>query len=285
MILVGYGYWGQVLARVFEQELLSICDVNVNVRKEVNEKYSNKKVFSNLDDCIKDHRGKKVAIVCNNATAHFDTAKTLLENGYDLWIEKPVVLTIEELDILIYIAEKNSCVVLVDHTYCYDDNIQKIKKIGLGDPLYYRSLRLANGPIRNDVTALYDLAIHDLSIIDFLYPNLKIKTSTLYDVNTDHNILQLKFTNGFKATIEYNWSFPIKKRLIVAKGTNATVVHDSADENILELFDKNLNKLDTYVNKNETLTNVKNHFLMCIECRQLPRTNLYNARKIMGWLK
>lgn len=285
MILVGYGRWGKNLARIFKDQIKTIVDIDQKKLDQARCLYQDALMSTSLFDAVAANRSfQNIALVANTASDHYDTALFLLENNYDLWIEKPVVLSIKQIDVLIKTAEKNSCVVLIDHIYCYDDNIQKIKHIGLGDPIYYRSFRLANGPVRKDITALYDLAIHDLGIINFLYPDLQIQETKMHITSKDHGILELKFSNNFTAIIEYSWSFPIKKRSIIVKGSNMIAVHDSVDQNLLRIFDRNSNVIDSYVTSKETLLNVKEHFLKCVESRTLPLTNLFNSKKIMRWI-
>lgn len=277
MLLVGYGYWGKVLHRVFQNDILAICEVTRIALSDI-------KTFTSIKDAIKEYEGPKIAIIATPASTHFDLASILIQNGYDVWLEKPAANTAHEIDELIKISEKNNRIVFVDHVYCYDDNIEKIKQLNLLDPIYYRSIRLAPGPVRYDVTSIMDLGIHDLSILNFLYPNVELTSKKIKKLNQDHMLIDLEFDNNLNATIECSWSFPIKKRLIVSKYLNNTIVHDSAEKNVLRLYDSKLKEIDIFEAKSETLQNAKKHFLECIKNRKIPKTNLYNAKKIMRWI-
>jgi predicted dehydrogenase len=277
MLLIGYGYWGKILHRIFKDEILAICDNNFI-------ELPNYITFNSIDETIKKYKGSKIAIIATPVSTHFEIAKILIENHFDIWIEKPVTDTIEKIDNLIELSEKNKTVIFVNHIYCYDDNIIRIKQINLKDPVNYRSIRLAPGPIRYDTTSIIDLGIHDLSIINFLYPEAELISKDINIIHKDHVLVNFVYNNNFKATVECSWSFPIKKRLIITKYRDNTVVHDSAEKNILRIFDSNLKEINTFETKNETLQNAKKHFLMCIKNRQIPKTNLYNAKKIMEWI-
>jgi predicted dehydrogenase len=277
MLLVGYGYWGKVLHRVFQNDILAICEVTRIALSDI-------KTFTSIKDAIKEYKGPKIAIIATPASTHFDLASVLMQNGYDVWLEKPAASTVQEIDELIKISEKNNRIVFVDHVYCYDDNIKKIKQLNLLDPIYYRSIRLAPGPVRYDVTSIMDLGIHDLSILNFLYPNVELTSKKIKKLNQDHMLIDLEFDNNLNATIECSWSFPIKKRLIVSKYLNNTIVHDSVEKNVLRLYDSELKEIDVFEAKNETLQNAKGHFLDCIKKRKIPKTNLYSAKKIMEWI-
>lgn len=273
MLLIGYGYWGKILHRVFKNEVIAICD----------HKFLGADYFR-VDQAVKKHKGPKIAIIATPASTHFDIAKNLIEHGYDIWLEKPATDSIEKIDRLIELSLKNDTVVFVNHVYCYDENIQKIKQMKLSDPIYYRSIRLAPGIIRNDVSLALDLAIHDLSIIEFLYPDLKVCSKKITNLNQDHILLDLEFDNNLNVNIECSWSFPTKKRLIVSKYLDNTFIHDSAEKNILRLYDSKLQEIDAFEAKTETIQNAKQHFLECIANRKIPKTNLYNAKKIMEWI-
>lgn len=273
MLLVGYGYWGKTLHRIFKNEVVAICD----------KKYSEAN-YECINIAIKKYKGPKIAIIATPASTHFDIAKILIENKYDIWLEKPATDSIKKIDTLINLSQKNDTVVFVNHIYCYDDNIQKIKKLNLSNPIYYRSIRLSPGIIRNDTSLIMDLAIHDLSIINFIYPNLKLQSKNIEKLNQDHVLINLNFDNKLNAIIECSWSFPIKKRLIVSKYLNNTIVHDSLEENTLRLYNSKLQEISIFKAETETLQNAKKHFIECIKNRKIPETNLYNAKKIMRWI-
>lgn len=270
MILVGHGHWGRVLHRIFSEEIEVVCDLCAEE--------------TTIESAINKHRGQKIAVIATPPHSHFEIAEKLLHCGYDIWIEKPATASIDEIDQLIEISEQMGSVVLVDHTYCYDDNIQKIKHQQIHRPCYYRSIRLANGPVRQEISPVLDLAVHDLSILDFLFPDMNLVCSAVNNLHQDHVILNLSFDNGLTADIECGWSFPVKKRIIMLKHQQGSLLHDSADSNTLKIFDHNLREKHTHTTSSETLLNVKQHFLKCVEDRSLPVTNLYNSRKIISWI-
>jgi predicted dehydrogenase len=299
ILLIGYGYWGKNLARNFNKELVAICDQDDSKLALAKNLYQNINLYSDIDEALKQDNIKAV-IIATKASTHYDIAMKCLKAGKDLWIEKPVCKNLKEIDELMSEANRSNKIIFIDHTFCYHPAVQKIKQIDIGKPIYYDSLRISLGLFQTDVDVLLDLAIHDVSILNYLYPDLELTDRTIIKNNhindkANQVLLNLKFKNNFTATINCNWVSPVKKRQIIITGDKNSIVYDDIDVDKLKIYstgnikpDFNANQLgDMLVPKIETteaLNNGKNHFLYCINNRIQPITNMIQTKKIMEWI-
>lgn len=299
ILLVGYGYWGKNLARNFSKEMIALCDADPEKLKAAKNLYPNITTYTDLDEALT-HHGIQAVVIATKANTHFEIASKAIQKGYDLWVEKPVCENLDQINSLIEMAEEHQRIIFVDHTFCYNPAVEKLKSIDVGRPIYYDSTRISLGLFQNDVDALLDLAIHDLSIINYLYPDLELEDRTIiknYHVNDKANqvVINLKFTNGFTATINCNWVSPVKKRQIILTGDKNSVVYDDIDLDKIKIYstgeiktDFNANQLGDMlapkVNTTEALYTGRTHFLESIKTRQQPLTNIYTAKKIMEWV-
>jgi len=299
ILLVGYGYWGKNLARNFNLNLGAVCDTEEDRLKAAKILYPHIKTYESFDDAIKDEEITAVAIA-TKAISHFDLAIAAIEAGKDLWIEKPVCETLQQIKNLKEYAEIHKKIVFIDHTFCYHPAVTKIKEIDIGKPLYYDSTRISLGLFQPDVDVLLDLAVHDVSILNFLYPDLElidrqITRNNHVNETANQGIVNLKFSNNFTANINVNWISPVKKRQIILAGTKSSIVYDDLDNDKIKIYetgkidkDYNFNKLGDMiapkVETSEALSIGTKHFLHCCQTRQKPITDISNSVKIMEWL-
>lgn len=299
ILLIGYGYWGRNLARNFSKELIAICDYEKEKLLQAKEMYPAVEIYDNIDEALKNPQIEAVCIA-TKASSHHEIVVKCLEANKDIWVEKPLCENVTEIHNIDYIAKNNNRIVFVDHTFCYHPAVIKMKSIDIGKPIYYDSTRISLGLFQTDVDALLDLAIHDASIINFLYPDLILKDKNViknYHVNDKANqvIVNLKFTNGFTALINCNWVSPVKKRQIIITGEKNSVVYDDIDVDKLRVYstgqintDYNANQVgDVFIPKvesTEALAIGRKHFLDCIKNRIEPVTGIKNSLKIMEWL-
>lgn len=299
ILLVGYGYWGKNLARNFSKELIAVCDSDVKKLEIAKSLYPAITTYTSLESALEQQEIKAV-VIATKANTHYDIALQSLAKGKDLWIEKPACETLDQINNLIRESEETKNIIFIDHTFCYNPAVEKIKKIDIGNPIYYDSTRISLGLFQSDVDALLDLAIHDLSIVNYLYPNLELKDRTIIKNNhindkANQVIVNLKFTNGFTVTTNCNWVSPVKKRQIILTGDKNSVVYDDIDLDKIKIYstgeinsDFNANQLGDMlapkVDTAEALYTARTHFLKCIESRLQPLTNIYTAKKIMEWI-
>ena len=226
--LIGYGYWGKNLARVFGKDLVGICDYNQDNLDKAKKLYD-VQYFSKWEDLYQSNLEYDTVAIATKADTHFDLANKFLINKKNIWLEKPACIKIKNIEQLIKIRGDNK--VFVDHTFVYHPAIQKIKSLDIGTPLYYDSHSISLGLFQTDIDAILDLAIHDLSILDYLYPDLVLDKRSIIKNNhindkANQSILNLKFTHNHPSPINVNWVSPVKKREIILAGSNSSIIFD-----------------------------------------------------------
>ncbi len=296
--LIGYGYWGKNLARVFGKDLVAICDNNQDNLDKAKELYD-VQYFSNKDELYQSDLEYDTVAIATKADTHFELATTFLIAGKNIWLEKPACIKTKDIEYLIKIRKDNK--VFVDHTFVYHPAIQKIKTLDIGTPLYYDSHRISLGLFQKDVDAILDLAIHDLSILDYLYPDLVLDKKNIIKNNhindkANQSILNLKFTNNFTATINVNWVSPVKKREIILAGSNSSIIFDDISVEKVKVYDTgelgddyNVNSVKGYTNIEipdmiEPLAQGYEEFKNSIKEDRQPLTSLERSLKIQSWV-
>jgi len=297
--LIGYGYWGKHLARVFGKDLVAICDNNQDNLNKAKQLYD-VKYFSNKDELYQSDLEYDTVAIATKADTHFELATTFLIAGKNIWLEKPACIKTKDIEYLTKIRKDSK--VFVDHTFVYHPAIQKIKTIDIGTPLYYDSHRISLGLFQNDVDAILDLAIHDLSIIDYLYPDLVLDKRSIIKNNhindkANQSILNLKFTNNFTSTINVNWVSPVKKREIILAGSNSSIVFDDISVEKVKVYDTgeigddyNINSVKGYRNIEipdmiEALAQGYEEFKNSVKEDRQPLTSLERSHKIQSWVE
>jgi len=296
--LIGYGYWGKNLARVFGKDLVAICDNDQDNLDKAKELYD-VQYFSNKDELYQSNLDYDTVAIATKADTHFELATTFLIAGKNIWLEKPACIKTKDIEYLIKIRKDNK--VFVDHTFVYHPAIQKIKSLDIGTPLYYDSHRISLGLFQKDVDAILDLAIHDLSILDYLYPDLVLDKKSIIKNNhindkANQSILNLKFTNNFTATINVNWVSPVKKREIILAGSNSSIIFDDISVEKVKVYDTgelgddyNVNSVKGYTNIEipdmiEPLAQGFEEFKNSVKEDRQPLTSLERSLKIQSWV-
>tara|TARA_E500000178_G_scaffold350583_1_gene409856 strand:+ start:221 stop:1132 length:912 start_codon:yes stop_codon:yes gene_type:complete len=297
--LIGYGYWGKNLARVFGKDLVGICDYNQDNIDKAKELYD-VQYFSSWQELYQSNLEYDTVAIATKADTHFELANKFLQSNKNIWLEKPACIKTKDIEYLIKIRGDKK--VFVDHTFVYHPAIQKIKTIDIGTPLYYDSHRISLGLFQKDVDAILDLAIHDLSILDYLYPDLVLDKRSIIKNNhindkANQSILNLKFTNNFTATINVNWVSPVKKREIILSGSNSSIVFDDISVEKVKVYDTgeigddyNINSVKGYRNIEipdmiEALSQGFEEFKNSVKEDRQPLTSLERSLKIQSWVE
>ena len=296
--LIGYGYWGKNLARVFGKDLVGICDYDQDNLEKAKELYD-VQYFSKWEELYQSDLEYDTVAIATKADTHFDLANKFLINKKNIWLEKPACIKTKDIEQLIKIRGDKK--VFVDHTFVYHPAIQKIKSLDIGTPHYYDSHRISLGLFQKDVDAILDLAIHDLSILDYLYPDLVLDKRSIIKNNhindkANQSILNLKFTNNFTATINVNWVSPVKKREIILAGSNSSIIFDDISVEKVKVYDTgelgddyNINSVKGYTNIEipdmiEPLAQGFEEFKNSIKKDRQPLTSLERSLKIQSWV-
>jgi predicted dehydrogenase len=243
--VVGYGYWGPNLVRNFAEApgctVAAVCDARPERLALVEKRYPGTKTFSTWTDMVAGADTDVVAISTPVAT-HFDIALAALQAGKHVLVEKPLAASVDQCACLIDEAAKRKLVLMVDHTFIYTPAVRKMQSLvadgSLGDIYYYDSVRVNLGLFQHDVNVLWDLAVHDLAIMDFLLPErpVAVSASGISHVpggKEDIGYLTMFFNSSLIAHIHVNWLAPVKIRTTLLGGSRKMIVYDE-----LELSEK-----------------------------------------------
>ncbi len=250
--VIGYGYWGPNIVRNFNRlktaRVVAVSDLNSKALSRVNEIYPAIKVTTNADELITSADVDVVAIITPVST-HFELAKKALQNGKHIFVEKPFTRTSAQAEELIELADKKKLLIMVDHTFLFTGAVRKIKQLiddnTLGNLYYYDSMRINLGLIQHDINVIWDLAPHDLSIMDYLIKDkpVAIGASGKGHVNNREDIayINVQFANNIIAHFNVNWLSPVKIRMTLIGGEKKMLVWNdlSADEKI-RIYDKGI---------------------------------------------
>lgn len=238
--VVGAGYWGPNLARNFraadDWNLAAICDLDLARAERVANSVGGVHVTQDLAEVLDDSTVDAVAIA-TPARTHHPIVLAALEAGKHVIVEKPLADTRERGAEMVERARDNGLVLMADHTYCYTPAVLKIREIiqegALGEILFVDSVRINLGLIQPDVDVFWDLAPHDLSIMDFVLPGGLDVTSVsahgsdpLRTGKSCVGYLAMPLSSGGIAHVHVNWLSPTKIRQMVIGGTKRTLVWD-----------------------------------------------------------
>lgn len=256
--VIGYGYWGPNLARNFhanpELELATICDASADRLEIASRLYPQTRLTSQVDDLFEDP-GLDAIAISTPVSTHYPLAKKALLSDKHVWLEKPMTETTEQAEELIDLAVEKDRVLLVDHTFVYTGAVRKIKELveggQLGDLIYYDSTRVNLGLFQQDVNVIWDLAPHDIAIMDHLMPFKKLRVSATgsdYYGNSivPKSLLTIYMENHVVAHINVSWISPVKIRHTLIGGTAKMVVYDdNQPSDKIKIYDKGVEFNDT----------------------------------------
>jgi len=248
--VIGYGYWGPNVVRNLDQfdgsEVVTVCDKSPAARKRIHKSYPHIGVVSETADLLSSTEIDAVAIVTPVWT-HYELTKAALENGKHVFVEKPFTSDSAQAEELINLAAKKNLKIMVDHTFLFTGAVKKIGQLleegALGNIYYYDSTRVNLGLFQHDVNVIWDLAPHDLSIIDHLIKETPEAVSATgqshLNGHEDVAFITVYFPNKIIAHINVNWLSPVKVRTTLIGGEKKMLVWNDleADEK-LKVYDK-----------------------------------------------
>jgi len=239
--VIGLGYWGPNLLRNFAEnesaELRWICDADQSRLAAMGRRYPAAQTTTDYQRLLTDSKLDAIAVVTPVAT-HFEIARAGLLAGKHLLVEKPLTATEREAEELIEIAERNQRTLMVDHTFVYTGAVRKMKEIvtsgELGDLLYFDSVRINLGLFQKDINVLWDLAPHDLSIMDYLIDRQPDAVSAIGSCHIERGIeniayLIMHFGDDFIAHFHFNWLAPVKIRRTLIAGSRKMILYDDIE--------------------------------------------------------
>jgi len=248
--VIGYGYWGPNVVRNLDQldrvELVSLCDMSTKARERAKRAYPHMKLAADPTELLTSTEIDAVAVVTPVWT-HYELAKAALENGKHVFVEKPFTSNTAQAEELIELANKKNLKIMVDHTFLFTGAVRKIKELlnekALGSLYYYDSTRVNLGLFQHDVNVIWDLAPHDLSIMDHLIeerPEAIVATGQSHlNGHEDVAFITLYFPNKIVAHINVNWLSPVKVRTTLIGGEKKMLVwNDQAADEQVKVYDK-----------------------------------------------
>jgi predicted dehydrogenase len=298
--VIGYGYWGPNIVRnlhgLDSAQVVAICDRNPEALKRAIRAYPSVEVTSDATDMLRSPFIDAVAIITPVWT-HFELAKAALLNGKHVFVEKPFTSNSDQAELLIELAQKSDLKIMVDHTFLFTGAVKKIRQLidqdELGDLYYYDSMRVNLGLFQHDIDVIWDLAPHDLSIMDYLIqkePEAVVATGeTHLNFHADVAFITLYFPHNTIAHINVNWLSPVKIRTTLIGGEKKMLVWNDleADEKV-KVYDKGVriagregvyDLLVSYrsgdmwapkIEQSEALKVELGYFLDCIENNETP---------------
>src|SRR5438128_3773216 len=256
--VIGYGYWGPNIVRNFSSQpdcqLVAICDKNPKAVAQWLSRHPAVHATSNPDDVTSSPKIDAVAIVTPVST-HYELAKKALGNGKHVFVEKPFTATSAQAEELIELANRKNLQIMVDHTFLFNGAVRKIKELidgGILGPLYYYdSTRVNLGLFQHDVNVIWDLAPHDLSIIDYLVglePELVVATGGAHlNGLADVAYVTLCFPQHIIAHLSRNWLSPVKVRTTLVGGQRKMLVwNDLEPSEKVKVYDKGIQVTDNH---------------------------------------
>lgn len=294
--IIGLGYWGKNYYRILNSNdninLSAVVDSNQNINLDEATKH-----FPDLEDLLNSKINIDAAIIATPTNTHYEITKKLLNNGIHVLVEKPLSTKADEASELINLADEKNLVLLVDHTFLYNEAINfAIKSIQdgeIGSLLHINFERTNLGPIRSDVSCLWDLTTHDVSILNAIIPNepTQIRASSFNTSQTesfDMVNVSLNYENNLFVTMFSSWLHPEKTRKIKIVGDKKMIVFDDLnfnepikiyDKQFDQIYDKEISQnnnnsffsfsigdvVSPFIQNSEPLQQVVKHFMSSIE--------------------
>lgn len=251
--IIGLGYWGPNLLRNFAAQMdtvnkLVCCDLNEQRIVKLKPSFPAVHFTSNTEDII-DSPEIDAVVIATPVNSHYELARKSLNNGKHVFIEKPMTMRVDESEKLLELAYSKNLQVMVDHTFIYTGAIRKIKEISskgeLGDILYFDSVRVNLGLFQHDVNVIWDLAVHDISIMDYILPNKPISVSAIgiHHLNglEDVAYLTIMLENNIIAHFHVNWLAPVKVRTMLIGGNKKMLVYNDLEiSEKIKVYDKGI---------------------------------------------
>jgi len=248
--VIGYGYWGPNIVRnlhgIEGATMAAICDSSVGAQRRAKQMYPGVHVTGDCQELLKSPNIDAIAVITPVWT-HFELAKTALLNGKHVFVEKPFTSTSAQALELIELAEQRNLQIMVDHTFLFTGAVKKIHQLvndnTLGKLYYYDSTRVNLGLFQHDVNVLWDLAPHDLAIVDYLIGD---RADAIVATGESHlnglpdvAYMTIYFPDNVIAHINVNWLSPVKVRTTLIGGEKKMVVWNDleADEKI-KIYDR-----------------------------------------------
>jgi predicted dehydrogenase len=228
--IIGFGYWGPNLVRNFSSvadcKVKYVCDFRAERLAVVNKQYTSVTTTNDFEAVLNDTEIDAV-VIATPVFTHFDLAKKALLKGKNVLIEKPMTSTSAEAIELFELSKKMGKLLMVDHTFLYTGAVQKMKQLindgSIGNVKYFDSTRINLGLFQPDINVLWDLAPHDISILNYLIKDIPYSVNATGVSHTNNGIeniayLTVNYKSGFIAHFNCSWTSPVKLRTMLIGG-------------------------------------------------------------------
>jgi predicted dehydrogenase len=296
--LVGCGQWGPRLARASEEagaRIATICDIRRERLAAARERHPAARLTERFEDLVSDPAVDAV-LVATPAASHATIATAALKAGKDVLVEKPLATSSEDASRLVEQADRGGRVLMVDHTFVYSPAVRAIRELlragEIGDLRSFEALRIGVGRVQPDVSVLWDLAVHDLAILDHLIvepPEAAAASGSAAIDGAPPSVAQLTlfFASGLTAHLHASWLGPVAVRRAILRGTFRTIVCDHLELNDPVRIYRNGTALETdrsprdrpgarwslAVQPGDALVTMARCFFDCVVNRQRPLTD------------
>jgi predicted dehydrogenase len=302
--IIGYGYWGPNLVRNFNLALdcrvVAVADPRAERLIQLGRLYSHIKGYKDSEELIMS-KDIDAVIIATPVSTHFELAKKALLQGKHVLLEKPMTSSAVEAETLIYLAKEKGLLLMVDHTFLYTGAVAKMKQLKdsgeLGNIKYLDSTRINLGLFQPDINVLWDLAPHDISILNYIIdekPHSVNATGVTHTSNDIENIayLTINYNSGFIAHFSCSWTSPVKLRTMLIGGDRKMILYNDLEPTEkIKVYDSGYNHSknqdekkilvdyrtgDIYVpklNTNEALLEMANDFISCILEQKEPKSS------------
>lgn len=302
--VVGYGYWGPNLVRNFvanpTTQVTAVADHHLDRLERIRAQFPTVNVTTSAETLIADPRVDAV-VIATPVHSHFPLAMAALRAGKHVLVEKPIASTVDEARQLVEEADRRGLVLMVDHTFVYTGAVRKmhelVRKDAFGAVRYYDSTRVNLGLFQSDVNVLWDLAVHDLSIMSYVLGKAPVAVSATGHSHSpgqpEYAAFLTLFFGDMIAHINVNWLSPVKIRRTLVGGTSQMIVYDDLETSEkIKLYDKGISVTETpedvrkllisyrtgdlwspKVSDAEALAVEAEHFAACIEGSEKPITD------------
>jgi len=315
--IVGYGYWGPHLVRNFSDvegcEVVAVSDLHNDRLNLISKRYPHVKTTAVYQDLLNDDSIDAI-VVATPVSTHYDLTIQALNAGKHVLVEKPMAHSSGAAQDMIRLAERKNLTLQVDHTFVYTPAVEKIRQLVseniLGDLYYYDSVRVNLGLFQNDIDVIWDLAVHDLSILDYIITKKPVSVSAIGISHIpgkpeDIAYITLHYQGSFIAHISVNWLSPIKVRKTIIGGSQKMIVYDDLEPSEkINIYDRGITVSDDRQDCNKTIIGYRNgeiitpyievteallteakHFIDCINHHKKPITDGESGLRVVKILE
>lgn len=308
---IGVGYWGPNLLRNLVTSkncaIKKVVDLSKERRDYVQGLYPAVKVTADVEEAFQDNEIDAV-IIATPVKTHFDLSTRALKAGKHILVEKPLATSVAEVEQLGKIAADKNLLVMAGHTFLFNAAVRYVKAAidsgSIGDVRFIYSQRLNLGRIRSDVDALWNLAPHDISIIQYWLGDPEPVAVNRYGVDylqekvDDVVFMNIMYPDKVMANIHVSWLDPQKIRTMVIVGSKKMIMYDDMADNKIAIYDKGIDRKESLkgnpgfdyrsgdvmmpkIDFKEPLKVEIDHFIDCIQNGTKCLTGLDHARKVV----